>query len=99
MFVHPDAVINTFVDVKIPSADELMKRFGLKEPKGSHPDRVGDELYTHPSNLHDVPAHDKYLHEIAEFAKSLEPVEFESVPSEAQKDAEDQAKSAENTIE
>lgn len=62
MYIHPDAVINTFVDVKIPDASELMKRFGLKTPQG-HPDRISDDVYSTPSNLHDVDPASKYLHQ------------------------------------
>lgn len=85
MYIHPDAVINTFVDVKIPDASELMKRFGLKAPQG-HPDRVSDDVYSTPSNLHDVDPASKYLHEFSELVNSLGSASFEDVSSEAMKD-------------
>lgn len=98
MYIHPDAVVNTFVDVKIPDASELMKRFGLKTPQG-HPDRVSDDVYSTPSNLHDVDPSSKYLHEFGELVNSLASASSEDVSSEALKSEEQQIASYEKTTE
>lgn len=64
MYVHPDAKLNHFVDVKIPSAEELFNQFGYKKVSG-HPDNLDGIKFDTPSNLHGVSQQDRINMELA----------------------------------
>ena len=64
MFVHPDARLNMFIDVKIPSCEELFNQFGYKKVSG-HADNLKGEKFETPSNLHGISQQDRINMELA----------------------------------
>lgn len=64
MYIHPDAQLNHFVDVKIPSAEELFNQFGYKKVSG-HADNLDGEKFDTPSNLHGISQQDRINMELA----------------------------------
>lgn len=64
MYIHPDAQLNHFVDVKIPSCEELFNQFGYKRVSG-HADNLDGEKFETPSNLHGISQQDRLNLELA----------------------------------
>lgn len=64
MFVHPDAKLNHFIDVKIPSCEELFNQFGYKKVSG-HADNLDGDKFETPSNLHGISQQDRINMELA----------------------------------
>lgn len=77
MFVHPDAQLNKFIDVKIPSCEELFNQFGYKKVSG-HADNLDGEKFETPSNLHGISQQDRINMELAylqqEVASHMRPI-------------------------
>ena len=101
MFVHPDAQLNKFIDVKIPSCEELFNQFGYKKVSG-HADNLDGEKFETPSNLHGISQQDRINMELAylqqEVSSYLKPTSEavkaeESAETSAEKEDTDSATS------
>lgn len=85
MYIHPDARLNRFKDVKIPSTQELFILHGFKAPLG-HGDDAADGI---PDNRQGIDNLDRAM--IAKKMAEMSAAEFEAmIASQAPSETQDQ---------
>lgn len=64
MFIHPDARLNGFRAVKIPSNGELLRQFGFKEPSDKTGSNGSEFIEPDPENLDNLDLLERQRREI-----------------------------------